>query len=117
MIWFSKRNEAAAALGGAKFNLYAYNNSGNNAGDTSSWELIRSGLTSTGDNGKGIKIESLKIGTLYKLVETSAPDGYVLNSNPYYFVLYSEDSEESSSVTYLQIWTQTKYSRDLLVLP
>ncbi len=108
MIWFSKRNEAAAALGGAKFNLYAYNNSGNNAGDTSSWELIRSGLTSTGDNGKGIKIESLKIGALYKLVETSAPNGYVLNSNPYYFALYDADSEESPSVTYPSDLDQNK---------
>lgn len=101
MIWFSKRNETALALGGAQFDLYAYNNSSDNAEDASSWDLIKSGLTSTGDTAsKGIKVESLKLGTLYKLVETSAPAGYVLNPNPYYFSLYGTDDEETPVPAY-----------------
>lgn len=94
MIWLSKRDESANALGNALFDLYSYD-------QKNGWSLIQSGIASTGNaQTKGTKVESLNLATLYKLVEASAPEGYVLNSNPYYFVLYDDSQDSPTSITF-----------------
>ena len=92
MVWFSKKNESAQALLGATYRLDVYNE-GNQT-----WETVRDDIESTGDNTrKGVKVEDLDLNKLYRMVETEAPDyvfgapeGYVLDATPHYFVLYKD---------------------------
>ena len=92
MVWFSKKNESAQALLGATYRLDVYNE-GNQT-----WETVSDDIESTGDNTrKGVKVEDLDLNKLYRLVETEAPDyvfgapeGYVLDATPHYFVLYKD---------------------------
>ena len=83
MVWFSKKDESAKALGGATYRLDAYDKA------TGAWKTLRSDVVSTDDNtAKGVKVEDLGLDKLYRLVETKAPAGYVLDATPHYFVLY-----------------------------
>ena len=92
MVWFSKKNESAQALAGATYRLDAYNEA------SQMWETVRNDIESTGDNTrKGVKVEDLELNTLYRFVETAAPEsvygapqGYVLDTTPHYFVLYKD---------------------------
>ena len=92
MVWFSKKNESAQALAGATYRLDVYNE------DSQTWEIVRDDIESTGDNTrKGVKVEDLDLNKLYRMVETEAPDyvfgapeGYVLDATPHYFVLYKD---------------------------
>lgn len=85
MVWFSKKDESAKALGGATYRLDAYDEA------TGTWNKLRSNVVSTDDNtAKGVKVEDLEIDKLYRLVETEAPAGYVLDATPHFFVLYSD---------------------------
>ncbi len=93
MIWFSKKNESAQALGGATYKLEVYNV--DKGTDIGTWETVKTDITSTdNDDVKGVQVESLELGKLYRLVETSAPDGYVLDATPHYFVLYKDVAPE-----------------------
>ncbi len=86
MVWLSKRDENAAPLAGATYELSVYD-------AASGWSTVRDGIRTKGDKAsKGLKVESLELGKLYRLVETSAPEGYVLDATPRYFVLYGEDT-------------------------
>ena len=92
MVWLAKKNESAAALGGAQFKLESYDQA------TKQWKTLRTDITSTSSStSKGLKIESLELDTLYRLVETQAPDGYVLDTTPHYFVLMRDSAP---TVTY-----------------
>lgn len=62
-------------LSGARFALYKYNGT--------DWVSIDIGLT-TGEDGK-LKLEGLAYNTCYKIVETTAPDGYFLSAEPIVF--------------------------------
>ena len=85
MVWLAKKDESAAALGGAMFKLESYNQT------TKQWTTLRTGIESNSSTtSKGTKIESLELSTLYRLVETAAPEGYVLDQAPHYFVLARE---------------------------
>ena len=91
MIWLSKRDESARPLAGAVYALYAYD-------EARGWSLVRDAIATTDDGAaRGVKVESLELGVLYKLVETAAPAGYVKAKLPQYFVLYGD---EDVSVTY-----------------
>ena len=85
MVRLSKRDEAAAALGGATYRLDAYDEA------TGQWNTIRDDVVTTDDNSiKGVKVESLELDKLYRFVETQAPAGYVLDATPHYFVLFGD---------------------------
>lgn len=86
MVWFSKRDESANALGNATYTLEKYDES------AQQWSTVRTDIVSTGDESlRGVKVESLEINTLYRLVETNPPAGYVLDGTPHYFVLYKDE--------------------------
>lgn len=85
MVWLSKKDESAKALGGATYRLDAYDEA------AGAWKTLRSDVVSTDDNAaKGVKVMDLEIDKLYRFVETNAPAGYVLDATPHYFVLYRD---------------------------
>lgn len=56
----------------------------------------------TADGGL-ITPQTLEYGTGYSLVEVQAPYGYVLNSEPVYFDVVQENSEEESGITVIEV--------------
>ena len=54
-------------------------------------------------DGKLITPQTLEYGTGYSLVEVQAPYGYVLNSEPVYFDVVQENSEEESGITVIEV--------------
>ena len=92
MVWLSKKDESAKALGGATYRLDEYDET------AGTWKTLRSSIVSTdNNNAKGVKVEDLEINKLYRFVETKAPAGYVLDATPHYFVLYRD---AAPTVTY-----------------
>ena len=63
-------------LPGAHFKLYKYNGSA----------YVEDSNYVTGQNGTTL-LSDLDVGYAYKLVETQAPENYLLDTNPYYFML------------------------------
>ena len=57
----------------------------------------------TNDQGYLITPETLEYGSGYSLVEVSAPYGYVLNSDPVYFDVTSDNATEESAVTIVEV--------------
>ncbi len=58
-----------------------------------------------------VKIDKLSYSRIYALYETKAPDGYVRNTEPYYFVLAGSDAElppEDSGITVTTFSTGTQ---------
>ena len=53
--------------------------------------------------GKLITPQTLEYGKGYSLVEVQAPYGYVLNSEPIYFDVIQENSEEESGITVIEV--------------
>ena len=49
-----------------------------------------------------ILFDNISIGTLYKVEEVTAPTGYLLNKEPYYFVTYKNSTEKSNAEKKLQ---------------
>ncbi len=92
MVWFSKKGESGQALAGATYRLDVYNES------SKAWETVRDSVVSIDSaTSKGVKVEDLGLNCLYRLVETEAPgsvsgapEGYVLDATPHYFVLYKD---------------------------
>ena len=54
-------------------------------------------------DGDLITPQPLEYGTGYSLVEVQAPYGYVLNSEPVYFDVVQENSEEESGITVIEV--------------
>ncbi len=54
-------------------------------------------------DGDLITPQTLEYGTSYSLVEVQAPYGYVLNSEPVYFDVVQENSEEESGITVIEV--------------
>ena len=54
-------------------------------------------------DGYLITPQTLEYGTGYSLVEVQAPYGYVLNSEPVYFDVVQENSEEESGITVIEV--------------
>ena len=54
-------------------------------------------------DGELITPQTLEYGTGYSLVEVQAPYGYVLNSEPVYFDVVQENSEEESGITVIEV--------------
>ena len=84
-------------LPGAKFKLYVFNP------DTKSWDVIQNGESEEFVTNEGGEIDFtgtnkdkfLSAFNLYKVQEIEAPDGYELNSKPYYFSIYQADIDKT----------------------
>lgn len=76
---------AGILLPQAVFNLERYDT------DANDFRPVKSNIT-TGPDGSTV-LEDLTNNVIYKLVETTPPDGYLLDSEPYYFVVKSLDGD------------------------
>lgn len=54
-------------------------------------------------DGELVTPQKLEYGTGYYLVEVQAPYGYILNSEPVYFDVVQENSEEESGITLIEV--------------
>ena len=57
----------------------------------------------TNDEGYLITPEKLEYGTGYKLIEVTAPYGYVLSSEPVYFDVTADEASEDNAVTVVEV--------------
>jgi hypothetical protein len=85
------REQYGTVLSGASFRLDYYDP------DTKVWKTLMDDAV-TGENGT-VKIDKLPLDKLCRLTELSAPEGYVVDSTPVYFIIQDTQDEE---VTY---WT------------
>lgn len=96
------KNSENKVLQGAVFALTAYDQK------SSSWNTAKKVTAITDENGeitfvpKAETNEASKVyvsvDTLYKLVETEAPNGYVLDAKPLYFIWMQNDMQNDASV-------------------
>lgn len=94
------KNSENKVLKGAEFALTAYDK------QNGSWNTEQKVTASTDENGKitFVPIEGknttskvyVSVNTLYKLVETEAPNGYVLDAKPLYFIWMQNDASEQA---------------------
>lgn len=96
------KNSENKVLQGAEFELTAYDkNSG-------SWDMAQTVTATTDENGEITFVPKAETNTaskvyvsadtLYKLVETKAPNGYVLDAKPLYFIWMQNDMQNDASV-------------------
>lgn len=82
-------------LAGAEFELQEMALSGGGDGsDTASLVEVSEGLKLSGTTDKDGKLDfnsNLNFNTIYRLTETKAPEGYVLDSTPHYFIIAKEE--------------------------
>lgn len=96
------KNSENKVLKGAEFTLTAYDK------QNGSWNTEQKVTASTDENGKitFVPIEGanetskvyVSVDTLYKLVEIKAPNGYVLDAKPLYFIWMQNDMQNDASV-------------------
>lgn len=94
------KNSENKVLSGAEFALTAYDK------ESSSWNTAQKVTAITDENGEITFVpktgtnEASKVyvsaDTLYKLVETKAPNGYVLDAKPLYFIWMQNDASEQA---------------------
>lgn len=85
-ISLTKEGEAAQTIAGAEFTIYRANDQN---------EEVVERVVTVDENGE-IDISNLRPGS-YKIVETKAPIGYIINTQPIYFVI-NENSESEPVV-------------------
>lgn len=84
--YYNASNDSSKTmLAGAEFNLYSI--------DGTTETLIGDTLASSTEGTVTVSTK-LKIGTLYKLIETKAPDGFILLTDPIYFRLTTDGKLE-----------------------
>lgn len=94
------KNSENKVLQGAVFELTAYDR------QSGSWDTAKTVTARTDENGKITFVpkaganETSKVyvsaDTLYKLVETEAPNGYVLDAKPLYFIWMQNDASDQA---------------------
>lgn len=94
------KNSENKVLQGAEFKLTAYDkNSG-------SWDMAQTVTAYTDEKGEITFVPAtgtntgkvyVSVDTLYKLVETQAPNGYVLDAKPFYFIWMQKDASENAN--------------------
>lgn len=94
------KNSENKVLQGAVFELTAYNK------QNGSWNTAQTVTAPTDKNGKITFVPKTETNTaskvyvsadtLYKLVETEAPNGYVLDAKPLYFIWMQKDASEQA---------------------
>ena len=94
------KNSENKVLQGAEFELTAYDQK------NGSWNTAQTVTATTDENGEitfvpkaGANETSkvyVSVNTLYKLVETKAPNGYVLDAKPLYFIWMQNDASEQA---------------------
>ena len=94
------KNSENKVLSGAEFELTAYDR------QSGSWDTTQKVTTYTDERGEitFVPIEGknttskvyVSADTLYKLVETKAPNGYVLDAKPLYFIWMQNDASEQA---------------------
>lgn len=82
-ISLTKEGEAAQTIAGAEFTIYRVNDQN---------EEVVERVVTVDDTGQ-IDISELRPGS-YKIVETKAPIGYIINTQPIYFVINSDSETE-----------------------
>lgn len=113
------KNSENKVLQGAEFKLTAYNN------QNSSWDTAQTVTATTDENGEITfvpKAETntaskvyVSVDTLYKLVETRAPNGYVLDAKPLYFIWMKDDAsvQKKQEEAYKTATGKTKETDDV----
>ena len=94
------KNSENKVLQGAEFELTAYDR------QSGSWDMAQKVTAITDENGEitfvpkeGANDTSkvyVSVDTLYKLVETKAPNGYVLDAKPLYFIWMRDEASEQA---------------------
>lgn len=89
------KNRENKVLQGAEFKLTAYNK------ESGSWNTAQTVTAYTDEKGEITFVPAtgtntgkvyVSVDTLYKLVETQAPNGYVLDAKPFYFIWMQSDA-------------------------
>ena len=83
-------------LNGAEFKLEKYDN-GNwvDAKSTSNLTISSTLITGSGNNGTGKAYTAVQRNVLYRLTETKAPNKYIIDDTPHYFIVVTEGSTPS----------------------
>ena len=93
------KNSENKVLQGAKFELTAYDKR------SGSWDTAQTVTAYTDEKGEITFVPAtgtntgkvyVSADTLYKLVETKAPNGYVLDAKPFYFIWMKDDASEQA---------------------
>lgn len=92
------KNSENKVLQGAEFELTAYDKNG-------SWNTVQTVTATTDQNGEIMFVPTtgtnetskvyVSVDTLYKLVETKEPNGYVLDAKPLYFIWMQNENDAS----------------------
>ena len=109
----SDQENTAKALSGAVFSLEEVSWDE----DNNEWKKVENGISltgTTGDNGtvsfgKGTSASAgkkLAYNTVYRLTETTAPSGYVLNAEPAYYVVAKADTVSKAYPEILKTWQE-----------
>ena len=107
------KNSENKVLRGAEFALTAYDK------NSSSWDMAQTVTATTDENGEITFVPAtgtntgkvyVSVDTLYKLVETQAPNGYVLDAKPFYFIWMKDDASEQKKqeAAYIKATGKTK---------
>lgn len=93
------KNSENKVLQGAEFKLTAYDKK------SGSWDTAQTVTAYTDEKGEITFVPAtgtntgkvyVSVDTLYKLVETQAPNGYVLDAKPFYFIWMQNDASEQA---------------------
>ena len=108
------KNSENKVLPGAKFELTAYDK------QSGSWDMAQKVTAYTDQNGEITFVPTavmndtskvyVSVDTLYKLVETEAPNGYVLDAKPLYFIWMQSDAsvQKKQEEAYIKATGKTK---------